>query len=334
MRDLQSKDVAWYRFTNTPGKVYGPRDMAFVWKTYRGDPTCEVAKGGADGQPLDPWFPASELRARLASQAVQPRQIARLRELGLAVDEATLDKIEAADLIEQAERLLPATDQQLEEARRLGVTVTPGVSRAELEQLVAPILDAEAEEEDRQERIAGNADWVRELRKVGLSVDDDIDDEALFALRDQHDRYREAVAEARACGLPASKAPKGSTVEALAHATARLERWIGLTESLDSDLLEHRFQLSRPPAKKLVTELRVALFDAMDADPTLADQATAETWFLTQAAPLLGFTKRPARPSAGATRPTTAATPPEQEKGMLRWALLALVLLIVIAAFV
>lgn len=319
-RDLQSKDVAWYRFTTTPGKVYGPRDMAFVWKTYWGNTTCEVACAGPDGQPMEPWFPATQLRSRLKSQAVQPKQLKRLRELGVAFDEATIDKIEALELIERAELQQPASDNELAEAAALGATVAPGMSRAQLNRAMAPFLEAEAEAEEEAERIAMNADWVARLRKRGVTVADDIDDESLRRAMDAVDDLDFAEEEARAIGLQSARATTPTAPEELPRVTEATRRMTALAEELNQEFLVEMLQLKRPPSKKLMASLYAGLRAQLAARPDFGGKE-AKVWFLSEAAKLLDIALT-IEDNTNRSKAARKPTPSPSSWSGARWALI------------
>ena len=322
-RDLHGKDLAWYRFTETPGKIYGPRDMRFVYGQYGLRETCEVAKAGPDGQPMEPWFPAKHLRARLKSEAVQTKQLKRLRELGVAFDEQTIDRLDAVDLLYTAELRQPPTADEIEEAQAFGVRVTPGMTRAELSRLLSPALEAEEQAEEERERIENNAEWVTILRKKGVTVADDVGDAKLQRLMELADEQEFVEEEAREMNIHVSRAAKGRSAEQIASSTDAVRRCMELAEELNQDFLVELFSLKRPPSKKLMKSLYAGLQEQLAARPDFGGK-DAKVWFLTEAAKALNIALTIEDRTGKAPAPTTATETASPWVG-LRWALVGIV---------
>jgi cell division septation protein DedD len=340
-RDLIGKDVAWYRFTETPGKIYGPRDFAFVFRAYGTRETCEVCGATPDGKPDEQWFQAMALRARLKSQAVQPGQLRRLRELGVAVDLDSIDKISATELIEITELRGPATESEIADAKARGADVWPGMSRAELNRALIPIEDAEDEVEAEQERREELAPRRQGLARIGVTVDEGIDEEALQRAEDALESYEMALEEAKDWGLQASqlKGRKPRTPEAADAEASLLNAWIALVQEYDENHIALASQSLRVPSAAALKRARNELFAAMAAG---TPPSNVGEW-LVQRVQALPETKKPqtgrAPDNPPTPRPTRARradrTPTTAEQGIGYVVLIGvLVVLLLIGAIV
>lgn len=260
-RDLNGKDVAWYRFTETPGKVYGPKDMAFVFRAYGDRSTCEVTGSGEDGDPSPVWFPATALRARLKSQALQPAQRRRLLALGVDFDESTLDKGSARDLIEQAELQQPASAAAIEDARARGAKVLDGMTVAALNRALIPIEEAEDAIEEEQDRRAELAYERARITRHGIAVDEAISEEELQLLNDEWESYEFAVEQAREWDLSPEwiKAHRPRNADDLRRVTSLLEAYTEDARTFDAMHLTLALKLEQAPSDAAMRRVRQEL---------------------------------------------------------------------------
>jgi len=308
-RDLNGKDVAWYRFTETPGKVYGPKDMAFVFRAYGDRSTCEVTGAGEDGSPSPIWFSATMLRARLKSQALQPAQRRRLLALGVDFDESTLDKSSARDLIEQAELQQPASAEAIQNARARGAKVIDGMTVAALNRALIPIEEAEdaiEEEQDRRDELAHERERIT---RHGIAVDEAISEDELQLLNDEWESYEFAVQEARELGLTAAwiKARRPRTAGDLRRITLLLEAYREDAAAFDSASSTLWLQGRRVPSEAALRRAQMELL-------SLREQGAApehiDAWILQ--AMTSGQADTPTRDAGTPIAPTNA--PPNRQR--------------------
>lgn len=189
------------------------------------------------------------------------------------------------ELLEMAELQLPPTQGEIAEAAALGVRVQVGMTRAELNRAVQPKLEQLAEEEDRQQRIALNADWVARIRAAGVSVADDVEEEELYrlmALAEERESLEEEAAADFDDDAPRSRRRK----TAPAHSAETTRRCEELAQELHEDFLVKVLQLKRRPSKKLMRNLYDGLQVQIAARPDFGEK-DAKVWFLTEAAKAL-----------------------------------------------
>lgn len=277
-RDIPGRTKAWYRFTETPGRTYGPRTVTWIVGAYGYRSTCEVAVDEA-GAAAASWMPMDEVRMRVILPAATSTQLKRLQELGDPLLGDSLTRAEAKERIENLEALLPPTADEIEEARKAGVDLTGVRTRRDLSIAWEPI---EAEEEER-ERVAALAPMRAALRKRGADVPENADEDELSEIEGAIESFESAIGDARDWDLPASRVPKPSrwTMAQFDVATKALEQFAVHAPCLTAEDVARFLGRDRNPKVAVMREALGALYDRFVADPTAWEQ-DPQVWFTAQ----------------------------------------------------
>lgn len=245
-RDLKGRTKAWYRFTETHGKTYGPRTFTWILRAYGHRDTCE-ATVDVNGRPGEDWIPVIQLASRVIGHEASPEQLARLSELGFPDLPAGFSSYEAKHMIADEEKKLEMkgalTAADRAEAKDAGIDTTEMKTKQDLEDAFNEIEAAEDEQALRKEL----APLIKEIERGGASVPTGVDEDALYELKDVVELFHESKAIAIELGLKSSAIPKPKRWDRslFESETRALERFNSDAEHCDPDEIRDMLDLSR-----------------------------------------------------------------------------------------
>ncbi|MCU0650336.1 MAG: hypothetical protein MUF00_20290 [Gemmatimonadaceae bacterium] len=235
-QDLPHSLTARYRFTETPGREYGPRTLHWIYRNYADRQTCEVLID-SQGVSVSGWISVAEMIRRLIMPLAQQTQRTRLTKLGVHFDAATLTRDDARCLIHEAELNQPPSDQERAEAEALGVTTAELTTRRALQAAVAE-QEAEDADGDAEEDDPSDLHWVGLLRRRGAKLPAQISEDEFKLWQDSWDRWEAIAEEVRYFGIRMTR-PKRWTREELDALSAQGEAFKEFADEHNEDHVSH-----------------------------------------------------------------------------------------------